>query len=80
LSNSSADQDNATLSESVVVARSNLKRMRERHGVTNVVGFCFGSVGVLVDQDNFATNALHYQSVSRRCPNEPAADNANLHH
>lgn len=79
LTDPGAQQDHAATNEVLILSVTNFERLRERHGMAKVVGFRRGASRVLVDKDDFATDALHHHGKTGRGAHESAADDADFH-
>src|SRR5262249_43476169 len=79
LSDPSAKEDDSTAGEVFILPGPHLERMSKRDGVTNVIRFRLGAMGVFAHQDNPTPDALHHQGGAGGGAHEAPPDDADLH-
>jgi hypothetical protein len=79
LSDPRAQEDDPTAGQIFIVPGPDLERMGKRDGVTDVIRFRLGALGVYVHEDNLTSDALHHQGVGSGGAHEATPDDADLH-
>jgi hypothetical protein len=63
LTDTRTQDNNPAAGQFVVIARTDLQRVRKWNGMPQVIGFCDGTIGIFIDQNNFAADAPHHQGI-----------------
>jgi hypothetical protein len=79
LSDARAQEDDPTAGQVFIVPGPDIERMGKRDGVTNVIRFRRGAIGVFVYEDNLTSYALHHQGVGGGGAHETTSDDTDLH-
>jgi hypothetical protein len=54
--------------------------MCEWHSMPNVIRLCLCPIRIFVDQNDLASDAVHYERIASGCADKSTAYNSNFHH